>query len=140
MPISLAELPPAFAQARTPSTASVQVGAATVPVPRPFPSPQDWRDLWIYFLLVDRFNNPTAPPRQLPWDGVHGGFQGGTLRGVQAQLDYLQQLGVGALWLSPVLKNCQYQDGTYHGYGIQDFLAIDPGWHPTPTRRGPTPP
>lgn len=134
MPVSLAELPPAFAQARAPSTISVQVGTATVPVPRPFPSPQDWRDLWIYFLLVDRFNNPTAPPRQLPWDGAHGGFQGGTLRGVQAQLDYLQQLGVGALWLSPVLKNCQYQDGTYHGYGIQDFLAIDPRLASDPDR------
>jgi hypothetical protein len=30
---------------------------------------------------VDRFNNPTAAPHQLPWDGVHGGFQGGTLQG-----------------------------------------------------------
>jgi glycosidase len=126
MPMSLAALPGILQQARTPTTVSVQVGTRTVVVPRPFPSPQDWRDVWIYFLLVDRFNNPAAPPRQLPWDGVHGGFQGGTLQGVQAQLDYLQQLGAGALWLSPVLKNCQYLEGTYHGYGIQDFLAIDP--------------
>src|SRR5215207_1950179 len=114
MPMSLADLPGLLQQARMPTTVSVQVGTEIIPVPRPFPSPQDWRDLWIYFLLVDRFNNPTAAPRQLPWDGVYGGFQGGTLQGVQAQLDYLQQLGVGALWLSPVLKNCQYQDGTYH--------------------------
>jgi len=28
-----------------------------------FPSPADWRDHWIYFLLVDRFDNPSAPPR-----------------------------------------------------------------------------
>jgi glycosidase len=125
MPVSLAELPATIAQASTPTTIPVQVGAGTVGIPYPFPSPRDWRDLWIYFLLVDRFNNPAAPPRQR-WDGVHDGFQGGTLRGVQAQLDYLQQLGAGALWLSPVLKNCQYQDQTYHGYGIQDFLAIDP--------------
>ena len=27
-------------------------------IPYPFPSPADWRDHWIYFLLVDRFNNP----------------------------------------------------------------------------------
>jgi len=39
---------------------------------------------------------------------------------------YLQRLGVGAIWLSPVLQNCQGQDGTYHGYGIQHFLAVDP--------------
>ena len=88
---------------------------------------------------MDRFNNPTAAPRQPPWDGVHGGFQGGTLQGIQAQLDYLQQLGVGALWLSPVLKNCQYQDGTYHGYGIQDFLAIDPRFASDPDQARATP-
>jgi|SRR5689334_4667219 len=28
----------------------------------PFPSPADWRDSWIYFLMVDRFNNPVRPP------------------------------------------------------------------------------
>jgi hypothetical protein len=74
---------------------------------------------------VDRFNNPQLPPR-LSWDGEHDVFQGGTFNGVRQQLDYLQQLGVGALWLSPVLKNCQYSASTYHGYGIQDFLSIDP--------------
>ena len=36
------------------------------------------------------------------------------------------QLGVGALWLSPILKNCQFNPFTYHGYGIQDFLQVDP--------------
>jgi glycosidase len=41
------------------------------------------------------------------------------------RLPYLKSLGVGALWLSPVLKNCPYRE-TYHGYGIQDFLAIEP--------------
>ena len=34
----------------------------------PFPSPMDWRDLPIYFLMVDRFNNPSAPPRHQPFD------------------------------------------------------------------------
>jgi len=97
-----------------------------VDVPTPFPSPEDWRDQWIYFLLVDRFNNPQAAPRFAPFDGMHGAFQGGTLNGVRARLDYLKQLGVGAIWLSPVQKNCQYNPFTYHGYGIQDFLEIDP--------------
>jgi glycosidase len=102
------------------------VGGQPVEIPTPFPSPEDWRDQWIYFLLIDRFNNPQAPPRSVPFDGQHGVFQGGTLNGVREQLDYLQQLGVGALWLSPVQKNCQYNPFTYHGYGIQDFLQIDP--------------
>lgn len=100
--------------------------ADTAMAPVPFPSPADWRDQSIYFLLVDRFNNPAAPPHFEPFDGMAGQFQGGTFNGIRAQLDYLKQLGVGALWLSPVLKNCQYNPFTYHGYGIQDFLQIDP--------------
>lgn len=117
--------------ARAPRTRSVRVGRRTVHIPTPFPSPQDWRDVWIYQLLVDRFNNPVAPPRLL-WDGEVGVFQGGTFNGIRAQLDYLKDLGAGALWLSPVLKNCQYLDSTYHGYGIQDFTAIDPRYASDP--------
>jgi glycosidase len=95
------------------------------------PSPADWRDLWIYFLMVDRFNNPASAPTNLPFDAPFGGFQGGTIAGIRQKLDYLKQLGVGAIWLTPVLKNCQFlngqpNDGTYHGYGFQDFLHIDP--------------
>jgi len=126
------EIQLAFKHARTPSTTRVQVGDKVVEIPRPFPSPEDWRDQWIYFLLVDRFNNPNAPPAAAPWNGEHAKFQGGNFAGVRAQLDYLAQLGVGALWLSPVLKNCQYNPFSYHGYGIQDFLQIDPRWASDP--------
>ena len=44
-------------------------------LPAPFPSPADWRDQWIYFILVDRFNNPAAPPR-FSWDGIYGSVPG----------------------------------------------------------------
>jgi glycosidase len=115
-----------FNQARSPRTVPVAVDGQTVRIQTPFPSPPDWRDQWIYFLLVDRFNNPDRPPRFSPFDGAHGVFQGGTLEGVRERLSYLKQLGVGALWLSPVLKNCQYNPFSYHGYGIQDFLQVDP--------------
>jgi glycosidase len=115
-----------FKQVGSPQITRVAVGDRTVDITTPFPSPDDWRDHWIYFLLIDRFNNPDAPPRFAPFDGMHGLFQGGTYNGVREQLDYLRQLGVGALWLSPVLKNCQYNPFTYHGYGIQDFLQVDP--------------
>jgi glycosidase len=98
-----------------------------------FPSPQDWRDKWIYFLLIDRFNNPHSQPRFLPFDGQHGVFQGGTFNGVRDQLDYLQELGVGAIWLSPVLKNVRYEDTTYHGYGFQDFLEVEPRFASDPS-------
>ena len=119
------EVEAAFAAARAAHTISVTVDGSTVEIPTPFPSPEDWRDRWIYFLLVDRFNNPTAPPRTA-WDRPFARFQGGTLEGIRQKLGYLQRLGAGALWLSPVLQNCQAQDGTYHGYGIQHFLKVDP--------------
>ena len=94
---------------------------------RAFPSPADWRDQWIYFLMVDRFNNSVAPPRHQPFDDPnYFDFQGGNLASIQDQLPYIQQLGAGAIWLSPVLRNVPFQGGTYHGYGIHDFLHVDP--------------
>jgi hypothetical protein len=62
----------------------------------PFPSPEDWRDLPIYFLMVDRFNNPTAGPRHAPFDDpAFADYQGGKFSGVQAQLPYIKALGAG---------------------------------------------
>jgi glycosidase len=91
-----------------------------------FPSPEDWRDQLIYFLMLDRFNRPDGPPRHLPFDDQFNEFQGGTFNGVREQLPYLKELGVGALWLSPVLKNPSFDSNAYHGYGIQNFLAVEP--------------
>ena len=99
-----------------------------------FSSPIDWRDKWIYFIMVDRFNNPNRNPNFQWNDGVTMDFQGGVFEGIQQQLDYLQALGAGALWLTPVLQNCQFDRGTYHGYGIQNFLAIDPRFTTDPAR------
>ena len=95
--------------------------------PKAFPSPIDWRDQWIYFIMVDRFNNSAAPPRHQPFDDPNFfGFQGGNFAGIKDQLGYIKGLGAGAIWLSPVLKNVPFEDGTYHGYGIHDFLHADP--------------
>ena len=92
----------------------------------PFPSPPDWRDQWIYFLMVDRFNNKSSPPRHQPFDDPgYSDFQGGKFSGVMDKLPYLKKLGVGAIWLSPALKNLRF-DPTYHGYGIHDFLRAEP--------------
>jgi glycosidase len=96
-------------------------------VPKVFPSPADWRDEIIYFLMVDRFNNSAAPPRHTPFDDPgFFGFQGGNFAGIKDQLSYIKGLGAGAIWLSPVLKNVPFEDGTYHGYGIHHFLRADP--------------
>lgn len=115
---------------------TVIVDGTPVPVQYPFPSPTDWRQCWIYFLLLDRFANEAAPPRgetepdpaeRRAWNQVYGKRHGGTFRGVQSQLKYLADLGVSAIWLSPVLKNSKPPewDFNYHGYGIQDFLSVD---------------
>ena len=106
-------------QASKPEARLVHVGNRNVEVLTPFPSPTDWRDSWFYFMMIDRFNNPAAPPHHQPWVQPWGDYRGGTFAGIRQQLDYLQELGVGALWLSPLLKNCQfspsYQGGISHG-------------------------
>ncbi|HYR93562.1 MAG TPA: alpha-amylase family glycosyl hydrolase [Methylomirabilota bacterium] len=99
------------------------------------PSPIDWRDMWIYFLMVDRFNRTDAPPRHVPWnDPSFDGYQGGTFEGVRAALPYIKELGAGAIWLSPVLKNLPSDRFSYHGYGIHDFLHAEPRLARDPAR------
>jgi glycosidase len=113
-----------------------------------YPSPADWRDEILYFLLIDRFSDGQEANRPLldrvnrhaarpqGRDGQHwrwdrwaesGAFrwQGGTLKGVESKLDYLKQLGISTIWLSPVFKQRGHLD-TFHGYGIQHFLEVDP--------------
>jgi glycosidase len=125
----------AFTQAAKPSQHSVLVGGNTFTITTPFPSPQDWRDVWIYFLMIDRFNRSDgSPPHHMPYNDPFGGFQGGTFNGVRAQLPYIKELGAGAIWLSPALKNRQTDNGTFHGYGIQDFLQPEPRFASAPEK------
>ncbi len=99
-----------------------------------YPSPADWRDQFIYFMLVDRFDNndpsvpPYAPGVTSTGRSVEQGrlFQGGNLKGVTRRLDYIKELGCTAVWLSPVLKNRVDSADSYHGYGIQNYLEVDP--------------
>jgi glycosidase len=93
----------------------------------PFPSPTDWRDVWIYFVLIDRFNRHGGLAPTSTWNAAFGFRQGGDLEGVRERLPYLQDLGVKALWLSPVLKNAAppQWEFNYHGYAAQDFLNLD---------------
>lgn len=133
MPVSIEDhaVRDAVAAAKTAHDVTVPVGTEMVTFRTPFPSPYDWRDVWIYHLLLDRFNRPGGPPAGT-WNRQWLKFQGGTFNGVRQQLDYLKGLGVGAIWLSPCMKNCRYHDGTFHGYGIQDFLRLDPRFASAP--------
>lgn len=115
----------AQASAREGRRIVVPLDGATIEVPRPFPSPADWRDTWIYFLLLDRFAADDRQPAGA-WNRRYDHRQGGTFNGVRSRLSYLHDLGVRALWLSPVLKNAKPDwPWNYHGYGQQDFLNID---------------
>jgi len=105
------------------ATKEVLLHGERVRVPVPYPSPEDWRDQVIYFLMVDRFNNPDETRDPPPFEEATSKALGGSLKGITARLDYLKSLGIGALWLSPVLKNTA---DSIHGYSIQHFLEIDP--------------
>jgi hypothetical protein len=65
-----------------------------------FLSLEDRRDRWTYCSLVDRFNNPAAEPRNLPYNAEFSRFEGTTFAGVQEQLRHMKQLGA-ARWLGP---------------------------------------
>lgn len=84
----------------------------------------------IYLIMPDRFadgdptnDQPPEAPGTLDRSAPRA-YHGGDLRGIHQHLLYLKDLGVSALWLTPVLKNGAAQD--YHGYGAVDFYAVDP--------------
>ncbi len=93
-----------------------------------FDTLRQWREEFIYFLLVDRFHDGSArtPVNQTgrsPGVQVPDDFYGGTIKGITRNLDYIAGLGCTAVWLSPVFEN---NAGAYHGYNINNYLDIDP--------------
>jgi glycosidase len=94
---------------------------------------REWREEFIYFLLVDRFHDSNKR-RRLEFDTRHYGFGdetelkkscGGNIRGIIDHLDYIKSLGCTAIWLSPVFKN---NAESYHGYAVENYLEIDERW------------
>jgi glycosidase len=91
-----------------------------------YASPSDWRDLTIYQVVTDRFydgsaSNNNAQGSYSPADG--GAVHGGDWQGLQQKLDYIAGLGVGAVWISPVVLNAY---GEYHGYAARDLASYSP--------------
>lgn len=85
----------------------------------------------LYMLMPDRFANgnpendtkdmaPYKTDRQDP-NARHGG----DLAGIEKHLDYFTDLGVTALWFTPVLEN-NMTGGSYHGYATTDYYNVDP--------------
>lgn len=98
----------------------------------------DWSREVLYFVLIDRFadgdpSNNRGVDRRNP-----GGWHGGDLKGLTAQLDELRDLGVTALWINPVQQQQArgmpaqapgvqpFQHEGFHGYWIHDFGAMEP--------------
>ncbi len=115
------------------------------------PSPAAWEDQVLYFLMLDRFsdgnerggyadasgqpvekgNTPLYRPDDQGqvdydrWFSAGAGWQGGTIKGLTSKLGYLRRLGVTALWISPPFRQVAFEP-SYHGYGVQNFLDVDP--------------
>ena len=53
------------------------------------------------------------------------GRHGGNIAGIIDRLDYIDSLGVTAIWVCPVLEN-DMPGGSYHGYATTDYYRIDP--------------
>lgn len=97
----------------------------------------DWHDEVIYQLLVDRFANGDAGNDFNVHLAAPGKWHGGDWKGVEDHLDYLADLGVTALWISPVVKNVETDAGFdgYHGYWTQDFSQPNPHFGDIPALR-----
>jgi cyclomaltodextrin glucanotransferase len=112
----------------------------------------DFRKETIYFLVIDRFFSGSAannfgqkqemfdPERRL-W----GHYWGGDLQGVIDKVGYLRDLGITAVWLSPLLEQVEDMLGAFgpmHGYWIRDFKRINPRYvspgEPTSLQANPT--
>lgn len=88
----------------------------------------DWRDEVIYQVLVDRFADGDSGNNFRVDRTAMGKYHGGDWKGLEDQLDYLQELGVTTLWISPIIKNVDTDAGFdgYHGYWAQDLTQLNP--------------
>ncbi|WP_100259425.1 alpha-amylase family glycosyl hydrolase [Qipengyuania seohaensis] len=120
--------------------------AETAPQSTPVAAEKSFRDRLpseeiVYFVLPDRFENGdtandlgdfTGGRLETGFDPSHKGFfHGGDLQGLTQRLDYLENLGVTAIWFAPIFQNKPVQgpkgdeSAGYHGYWVTDFTRPD---------------
>lgn len=90
----------------------------------------------LYMLMPDRFANGRVENDYIEGMNKYSVDRsepslrhGGDLEGIRQHLDYFTELGVTALWFTPVLENNSPDDGafsTYHGYATTDYYRVDP--------------
>ncbi len=92
------------------------------------PQPEYWGDSNVYHLVLDRFSNgnpKTDGAGYVEHRPDHPDYaHGGDIKGVTAQLDYLEKLGVKTVWLGPI--TAQFGPMAYHNYHTYDFFKMDP--------------
>ncbi len=78
----------------------------------------EWKTRAIYQIMTDRFatSDGSEPPCNLTT------YCGGTHKGIKDKLDYIQNMGFDAIWISPIVKNTE---GSYHSYHTIDFYGIN---------------
>lgn len=103
----------------------------------------DWDEAVVYFMMTDRFfdgneSNNTASGADTYGKNNPGLYHGGDFAGVTAKLDYLQDLGVNTIWLTPIVENVKGvavtdegkedvpYNAAYHGYWASDFTKLNP--------------
>lgn len=102
----------------------------------------DWDEAVIYFMVTDRFfdgNNSNNAANGAETSGDNPGlYHGGDFKGVTDKLDYLKELGVNTIWITPIVENVKgvTVSGTgssdvpfyagYHGYWASDFTKLNP--------------
>lgn len=85
----------------------------------------------LYLIMPDRFANGNPDNDIVPGmlenkvnRNEQYGRHGGDLKGIENHLDYLQDLGVTAIWLNPIQEN-DMPGASYHGYAITDYYQVD---------------
>ena len=86
----------------------------------------------LYLIMPDRFANGDPSNDNLVMKTTYktdrndpSARHGGDLAGIEKHLDYIEDLGVTAIWLNPVLEN-DMQGGSYHGYATTNYYRVDP--------------
>ncbi|NNJ73426.1 MAG: alpha-amylase, partial [Enterobacterales bacterium] len=93
----------------------------------------DWRDQVVYFLMTDRFNDGDVTNNDLGHGeynpSLESHYSGGDIQGVIDQLDYIQNMGMTAVWTTPLVANQWWSEFNqytgYHGYWATDFSSVD---------------
>lgn len=103
----------------------------------------DWDESVIYFMVTDRFfdgneSNNTASGAQTYGKDNAGLYHGGDFAGITQKLDYLEDLGINTIWITPIVENIPGVQVTgegaddvpynaaYHGYWASDFTKLNP--------------